>query len=38
MGSWIGLDAGYAWERQNSTVNPNDFEISRILVTLTGAI
>jgi hypothetical protein len=36
--SWIGIDAGYAWEKQNSTINANDFEISRFLLTVTGAI
>jgi hypothetical protein len=27
--SWLGVSVGYVWEKQNSTVETNDFEINR---------
>jgi hypothetical protein len=35
--SWLGLEASYAWEKQNSTVSTNDFKINRVTLTLIGS-
>ena len=36
--SWLGLEAGFDREKQNSTVSTNDFKVSRVTLTLIGAI